>query len=137
MNLTPHPALRCALLLDALASGAICVLLMGAAGWLSRLFGLPEALLFWIGLALLPYVLFLIVLARRPTLGRGIVRLVIALNGIWVIDSVALLLSGWVTPTLWGTAFVLAQALSVAVFAALQAYGLRLSLNVSSGVTAA
>lgn len=128
MILTPHPILRCALLLDALASGAICGLLVAAAGPLSHLFGLPHALLFWLGLGLLPYVAFLILLARRPTLGRGVVRLVIALNGVWVIDSLALLLSGWLTPTLWGTAFVLGQALAVAGFAGLQAYGLRFSL---------
>lgn len=128
MILTPHPILRCALLLDALGSGAICGLLVAAAGPLSHLFGLPEALLFGLGLALLPYVAFLILLARRPALGRGVVRLVIALNGVWVIDSLALLLSGWVTPTLWGTAFVLGQALAVAGFAGLQAFGLRRSL---------
>ncbi|WP_395829603.1 hypothetical protein [Elstera sp.] len=128
MIVTPHPTLRCALRLDALASGATCGLLVVAAGPLSPLFGLPHALLFWLGLGLLPYAAFLIFLARRPTLGRGVVRLVIALNGVWVIDSLALLLSGWVTPTLWGTAFVLGQALAVASFAGLQAYGLRFSL---------
>lgn len=128
MIVTPHPALRCALLLDALASGVICALLAVAAGPLSPLFGLPQALLFWLGLALMPYVLFLILLARRATFARGTVRLVIALNLVWVVDSLALLLSGWVAPTPWGLAFVLAQALAVAAFAGLQAYGLRRSL---------
>lgn len=128
MLLTPHPALRCALLLDAVASGALCVLLVVATDPLSRLFGLPSALLFWLGLGFLPYIGFLTFLARRPTLGRTLVRVVIALNGLWVIDSLALLFSGWVTPTFWGTAFILAQALAVAGFGGLQAYGLRQSL---------
>lgn len=128
MILTPHPVLRFALLLDAVASGVICALLVVAADPLSHLFGLPQALLFWLGLGFLPYIGFLGLLARRPTLGRGVVRLVIVLNGVWVVDSVALLLSGWVAPTPWGTAFVLAQALAVAGFGALQAYGLRQSL---------
>ena len=130
MIVTPHPTLRCALRLDALASGATCALLAAAAGPLSPLFGLPQALLFWLGLALMPYVLFLILLARRPTFARGTVRLVIALNLVWVVDSLVLLLSGWVAPTSWGVAFVLAQALAVAAFAGLQAYGLRRSLAV-------
>ncbi len=128
MSLPPHPTLRFALLIDAFATGAICVMLMSAAGAASRLFGLPEVLLFWLSLALIPFVVFVIVLVRRPTLRRGTVRLVITFNIIWVIDSVALLLSGWVTPTLLGTAFVMAQALGVAGFAGLQAYGLHRSL---------
>ena len=135
--MSPYPILRYALLIDALVSGSFGVLIAVAGAWLQPWLGLPTALLFWVGLALLPYALFLFVLARRPTLGCGIVRLVIGLNILWVIDSVALLVSGWVAPTLLGMAFVLAQALVVAGFAGLQAYGLRRSLDPLPRVSAA
>jgi hypothetical protein len=50
---------------------------------------------------------------------------VIALNALWVIDSVALLFTGWVQPALFGYAFVLAQAAAVAVLAELEYLGLQ------------
>jgi hypothetical protein len=42
-----------------------------------------------------------------------------------VIASVALLLSGLVAPTVWGIAFVIAQAVIVGAFAELQIIGMR------------
>ncbi|KJV10850.1 hypothetical protein VZ95_02285 [Elstera litoralis] len=124
----PHPFLRCALLLDALASGAMGLLLLLAGRWLHPWLGLPEPLMVWGGLALLPYALLLIFLARRPAVRRAAIHAVIGANLVWVGDSVVLLLSGWVTPTLLGEGFVLAQAAAVAVFAGLQTVGLRRSL---------
>ena len=49
----------------------------------------------------------------------------IGINALWVAESVAILALGWVAPNALGVAFVLAQALIVAVFAGLQAVGLR------------
>jgi glucose uptake protein GlcU len=46
-------------------------------------------------------------------------------NAIWVLDSVLLLLSGSVQPTAIGTAYVIAQAVVVAVIAELEFTGLR------------
>jgi len=59
---------------------------------------------------------------------------VIAYNGLWTIDSFAFLLSGWISPTTLGIAFVAAQALAVGVLAALQYVGLR---NVRADAAAA
>ncbi|MEJ2121742.1 MAG: hypothetical protein P8Z76_13765, partial [Alphaproteobacteria bacterium] len=55
----------------------------------------------------------------------GVVWTIIAMNGTWVIASVALLLSGLVVPTVWGNAFVIAQAVIVGAFAELQIIGVR------------
>ena len=44
---------------------------------------------------------------------------------LWALDSIVLLLINWVAPNAFGTAFVVAQALVVAGFAALQYLGVR------------
>ena len=49
---------------------------------------------------------------------------IIALNVLWVVGS-AVVLFGFVAPTLLGYAFVIAQAIVVGVFAELQFIGLR------------
>ena len=51
----------------------------------------------------------------------------IVANAVWSADSLLLLVTGWVQPTAAGTAFVIAQAVAVAVYAELQFVGLRRS----------
>lgn len=119
--------LRRVLLADA-AVGVVAGLLMaGAAGLLAGLLGLPEALLRGVGLVLLPYGALLAFLATRAQLAPAAVWAVIALNALWVIDSLGLLLSGWVAPNMLGYAVVLLQAVAVGVFAELEFVGLRRS----------
>ena len=79
------------------------------------------------GLILLPYAAAIAVLGTRAAVSRRAVWAVIAVNGVWVADSLILLASGWVSPTALGYAFVLAQALAVLVFAEAQYFGLRRS----------
>ena len=124
-----HPTsfLRYALLGDALASGATGLLTLAGAGFLADPLGLPTGLLRGAGLVLLPYAGFVAWLGTRERPARGAVWAVAAINGLWAVDSLVLLASGWVAPTGLGVAFVLAQALVVAGFAAAQAYGLRAS----------
>ena len=50
---------------------------------------------------------------------------IIAYNALWSIDSIVLLVSGYVSPTALGYAFVIFQAAVVAGFAGLQDVGLR------------
>lgn len=121
----PSAFLRYALLADAVASGATGLMLAGGAGLLSGFLGLPHDLLFYAGLFLLPYAAMLAYLGTRPALTRGAVWTVIILNGLWVVDSIALLLSGWVSPTMPGYAFVIAQAVVVLGLAEAQYVGLR------------
>ena len=94
------------------------------AGPLSALLALPATpLLTGAGLSMLPWCAVLLWLARRDTLDRRAVWAVIAVNAVWVVDSVLLLAGGWVQPTLLGQAFVIAQALAVVLFAELQFLG--------------
>jgi hypothetical protein len=53
---------------------------------------------------------------------------VIIANALWAIDSILILLIGWVEPNVLGYAFIIAQALIVAVFAEAQYVGLRKSV---------
>ena len=64
-------------------------------------------------------------LARRAQAPRAGVWAVVLCNALWVVDSVLLLALGWVSPTALGSAFVLAQATAVAVFALAQYAGLQ------------
>jgi hypothetical protein len=117
--------LRIALLADAVASGAMGVLLAAAAAPLSGWFGLSEALLREVGLFLLPYATLLVFLAGRARTPILPAQLVVAGNAAWVLGSIALLVSGWVAPTALGIAFVIAQALAVTILAEAQFIGLR------------
>jgi hypothetical protein len=120
-------SLRQVLLADAATSAACALLMLAAAGPLEGLLGLPAGLLRAAGAILVPFAAFVGVLALRESQPAPAVWVVVAANAVWVVDSVLLLLSGWVHPTPLGTAFVIAQALAVAIFAELQFIGVRRS----------
>jgi hypothetical protein len=123
------PFLRRALLADALISGATGLLMLIGANVLASLLGLPEALLRYAGLVLLPYAALVAYVATREQLRRWAVWAVIVANAIWAVDSIILLLSGWLTPNALGYAFIIFQALIVAAFAEIQYFGLRRSMT--------
>ena len=116
--------LRYALLADAVASGATGLLLIAGADLLTGLLGLPVALMREAGLLLVPYVALVAFVGTREAISRPAVQAIIALNVLWVVGSMGLLMGGWVAPTALGTAFVIAQAVVVGVFAELQVVGL-------------
>ena len=117
--------LRFALLLDAAASAATGLLMVGGHAVLSPLLGLPVALLLGAGLVSLPYALGLLVLSRRERIPSALGWAVVGFNALWALESVGILVLGWVQPSMWGMAFVLAQAAAVVVFAELQWWGMR------------
>ena len=117
--------LRRVLFADAAISATCGLLLDFGAEPLGALFGMPPALLRWAGISLLPVAAFIAWLATRARPTVALVWLVIAGNVIWAIDSLALLFTPWVAPTLLGTAFVVAQAAIVVVLAGLERQGLR------------
>jgi hypothetical protein len=119
------PFLRNALLLDAAASGATAVLLIGGAGYLDGLLGLPVVLMREAGLILVPFVAFVAWTGTRAHVSRGAVSAIIAVNALWVVASICLLIGDWVAPTMLGYAFVVAQAVAVGLFAEFQYMGLR------------
>jgi len=125
MSFTLNPLLRQVLIADAAVSGAAGLLMAAGAPFLSPLLGLPSGLLLWAGLALFPFVALLIVVARRGEASRLVLVDIIAVNALWVAASFGLLVSGAVAPTMLGYAFVIAQALAVALLAELQFIGFR------------
>ncbi len=122
--------LRRVLRTDAVVSGATGLLMLGGATFLTRFLALPEPLLRSAGLVLLPYAAFVAYIATRERLARPAVWAVIIANALWTTDSIMLLLSGWVVPNALGYAFVIAQALVVAVFAELQYIGIRRAMSI-------
>lgn len=125
----PTPFLRAALLGDAVASGATGLLLLAAAVPLAALLGLPLPLLRGAGLVLLPYAAFVAWVGTRAAPPRLAIVGIIAVNLIWAMDSVLLLLIGPATAGLalgaLGIAFVLMQALAVLGFGVAQWVALR------------
>jgi hypothetical protein len=110
---------------DAAISGATGLLMALGAGVLAGLLGLPAGLLRYAGLSLLPFAALVVLLARRDPPSHPSVWAVIGVNAAWVAGSILLLLSGAVAPNGLGYAFVVGQALAVALFAELQYVGLR------------
>jgi hypothetical protein len=115
--------LRRVLLADGVVSGAAGVVMIVGGGQLAPLTNLPTDLLLYAGLPLLPWMVALIVLARMANVPRNGVRWVIAINALWVAGSIAVLFL--TAPTLFGYAFVIAQAVAVGLFAELQIIALR------------
>ena len=120
----PTLSLRATLWTDAIATGATGLLGILAAGPLSDWMDLPAALLRGAGIALIPFVAYLVVIATRDVLSRTGTKAVIGINIAWVTGSAVLLLSGAVDPNAFGYAFVIAQGAAVAMFAELQATAL-------------
>ena len=125
--INPSLLLRRAIQIDAVVSGAMALLLTFAAGALSPLLQLPEALLLESGLFLIAYVALIGWLGFRTNMPKLLVLAVIIGNAAWTLGSIGLLFSGAVSPNLLGQLFVAAQAIAVGVFAELQFMGLRKS----------
>ncbi|MGX1165191.1 uncharacterized protein YjeT (DUF2065 family) [Bradyrhizobium sp. USDA 372] len=119
--------LRRALFADAIFSGIAALGFTFGASTFAALFNLPEALLRETGLFLIAYTALVGWLASRATLAKPLVLLVVIGNAVWTVGSIALLLSGAVSPNLAGELMVVAQAIATGVFAELQYVGLRRS----------
>lgn len=122
--------LRRALLADAVFSGIAALGFTFGAGAFARLFNLPETLLLETGLFLIAYGALVGWLASRASVPKLLVLLVVVGNAAWTVGSIALLLSGAVSPNLAGQLMVVAQAVATGVFAELQYVGLRKSGSV-------
>jgi hypothetical protein len=129
MQTTLSPFLRCVLLADAAVSGATGLLMFLGAGFLAGLLSLPEELLRPTGLFLLPYSALVAYIATRVSPPLWSVWLVIIANTLWALDSIMLLLTGWVEPNTLGYTFIILQAVVVAGFAEAQYIGLRQSMK--------
>ncbi len=119
------PFLRRALLADALASGATGLLIFFGFGVLANLLVLPADLLRYAGLFLVIYSAFVAYVGAGTSATRGSIWAIIIANALWAVDSIVLLFTGWVDPSALGYAFIIFQAVIVALFAELQFIGLR------------
>ncbi|MDY6944122.1 MAG: hypothetical protein SXG53_00265 [Pseudomonadota bacterium] len=123
--------LRRVVLLDAVSCAAIGLLLVTCNGLLADVLSLPGGLLREAGVMLLPFACLLGFMSMRTRPPRALVWAVIVANAIWAIDSIVLLFTGWVQPTLLGHLFIAGQAAFVAALARLEYIGLRRSVAVS------
>ena len=125
MTLTVTSFLRRALTADAAISGATGLLLLVGAGMVGRLLDVPAALLRYSGIALVPFAIYVGLVARRDVVPRASVVAIIALNIAWVAASAWVALGSAIRPNLLGYVFIVGQGIAVAAFAELQYVGLR------------
>jgi hypothetical protein len=116
---------RIALKLDAVVTGANGVAYLALANVLDGPLGMPAGFLRGVGAFLIVFAACVAFTATRPAINRQAVHAVIALNALWVIDSIALVAFGWYEPTTGGSVWAILQAGVVAGFAGLQAYAIR------------
>ncbi|GLT11523.1 hypothetical protein ACFQFQ_24460 [Sulfitobacter porphyrae] len=110
------PALQTILKLDSATCALMGALLVSASGLVAGVTAIPADLLFWAGLLLLPVAAFMAVLAGTvsvPSLGTC---LVIGGNVLWIVASLALPVTGVISPNAFGWILVLGQAVVVAGF---------------------
>ena len=117
--------LRNVLVADAAMGAAAAVLTILGAHLLAPLLGLPQALLLWAGVALVPVVAFLLAAACRASVPRSWLREIVFLNWAWVAASLGILAFAPIAPNALGIAFILAQAAAVAGFAVIEGLALR------------
>lgn len=121
----PSSLLRRALVADAVISGAVGALQLAVAGPLSGLLAIEAGWLQRSGVILLAWTALLGWMLTRKTVSPPMAWTVIGINLAWVAASILVLVEGAIAPNTLGTAYVLAQAAVVAIFAELQFFGLR------------
>jgi hypothetical protein len=129
-TLNASPLLRRALFADGLMGLVTGSLLILLTNWYANLLALPADLLLGAGLALLPIGVFLLWLSSCEQVNRLLVWAVLAINALWIVDSLLLLVAGWIAPNLLGHIFVIGQALLVLLFLELELVGLKRSESV-------
>ena len=120
MSMSSRSRLRTVLLVDAVTCTAMGALLALAARPLGDLMQLPVGLLLYAGLALFPIAAFMAAVACVTPASRIGALLVVVGNVGWVLASLALLVTGGIAPNALGLAFIVGQALVVAVLAKLE-----------------
>ena len=123
--------LRTLLLVDAATCVVMGAVLISGSALIATLTAIPSALLLYAGFVLFPIAAFMAAVASQAW--RAGVWLVIAGNVMWVAGSLWLMVGGWIAPNVLGYAFIAAQALAVALLAALEHVALR---RASSAVAA-
>lgn len=124
---TLSPFLRNVLIADAVTGVGAGIALIAGADFTHELLGLPSALLFWAGVALVPFVAMLAYAIRSNS--TAIVPWIIGINFAWVAGSLYVAFGPTFAPSLIGQLFVCAQAAVVFILAELQVIGMRRGLR--------
>jgi len=124
-SLVASTFLRRVFAFDAVATAATGVLLAAGAQPLQTLMGLSPEISVPAGLFLIAYALVPAIIATRKTVPAAAVWTAIAINAVWVVESLVSLALGWVSVNGLGTAFVVAQATAVGAISLLQVAGVR------------
>ncbi|MBW6439618.1 hypothetical protein KZ829_38415 [Actinoplanes hulinensis] len=122
---TSDALLRFVLKADAVVTGVNGIAYLVLAGVLTDVLGYPVSVQRWVGAFLTVFAIGVGVIATRPVVSRAAVRVLIAVNVVWVLLSVVVLGTGAVEATTLGQVWMAAQAAVVAAFAAIQAYALK------------
>ena len=117
--------LRNVLRVDALSCIACGVLQVAFPAAMARLLNLPEGLIAYTGEFLLVYAAVVAFVSTRKPLPRPFIWALVAGNIGWALACVLLLAGAQMSPSAMGVAYVVMQALTVAVLAELQYFGLR------------
>lgn len=114
--------------LDAVATGAVGVLSLAAGPALDGLLGIPLSLLITVGVFLIAYAAAIWIVATRRRVSRLAAWTAVAINVVYAVDAIVVAAAGWFALSTLGTAFVVFQAVAVALFATAQFYALRRSV---------
>ena len=126
-TLRPDRAFRTILAVDAVATAATGLLLVGGATVLEPWLGLSPSLLRTTGWSFVLFGGLVGWAARRETTPAAALLAIVAYNALYVLESLGAAALGLVAPTTLGLAALLGLAAIVAAFTALEAAGLRRS----------
>jgi hypothetical protein len=119
-------SLKKVLLINGLSSGATGLLLWIFSAYTAKLFGTADNVPFIVvGIFLVLFSVIVIIQAARKTASRGWIRLIIALDIIWVIESLFILVPKMFDLTTIGYLLIAGVAAWVALMAVLQIRGLK------------
>lgn len=125
------PFLRRVLQFDAVTCVLMGILLLAAGGALEQLLAIPAALSRAAGVVLLVFAAAVGYVGTHDELLRRAVWAIAGLNILWTVGSIFALVVGWLEPNALGQAFVVAQAVAVAVLAELEVVGLQRARSVA------
>lgn len=115
-----RPTLQAILALDSATCVVMGILLISVPGPVEKLTGIPEPLLFWAGVVLLPIAALMAIFARATMVPSWATQIIVTGNVLWALASVILPLAGLISPNGLGWLFLLMQAAVVVLFAGLE-----------------
>lgn len=113
-------SLQSLLALDAATCAAMGGALLLGADAISGVTQIPESLLFWAGASLMPVAALMAISSRAMPVPGWAAALVVLGNLLWIMASIVLPLAGLIAPNPLGWAFLIGQAVIVAIVTSLE-----------------